>query len=112
MPSDDVAASRRSALHTTLGRHLAVLPLWVLRGVGTVLEGGSLGGALIALDALIVLLHWRANRLSEVTDPTHFGFRRSWTRLLYVPEMVAVCFVIFDAYAAYVLYQRAHSHWY
>jgi hypothetical protein len=112
MSRDDVAASRRAALRTTLLRHLAVLPLWALRAVGTVFQGRSGIGALIALDALIALLHWRANRLSEVADPTNFGVNRSWTRLLYIPELVAVCFVIFDAYAAYVLYQRARTHWY
>jgi len=109
---DDLVASRRSALRTTLVRHVAVLPFWALRAAGTVLQGGSGVAVLIALDALIALLHWRANRLSEVVDPTNFGVNRSWTRLLYIPELVALCFVVFDAHAAYVLYQRAHTHWY
>jgi hypothetical protein len=112
MSSNDVAVSHRAVLRTTLIRHIAVLPFWALRVAGTALEGGSLVGWLIALDALIALLHWRANRLSELGGPVEFGTTRSWTRVLYVPEIVAVCFILFDAHAAYILYQRAHTHWY
>jgi len=99
-------------LHTTLRRHLAVLPLWAVRVSAEVFGGGSLGPVLIALDALIAVLHWRANRVSDLADPTHFGAVSTWTRLLYIPELLAVSFVAHDAFDEYILYLRAHTHWF
>jgi hypothetical protein len=112
MSSEDLAATKSKALQTTLRRHLAVLPLWSLRVLASGFEGGSFGPWLIALDALIAILHWRANRLSDLADPMHFGTKRSWTRLLYIPELLALSFVAYDGFTAYILYQRAHTHWF
>jgi hypothetical protein len=104
-------ASRPSVLNTTLVRHALILPLWGVRAAATPLQNGVGISVLIALDAALAFLHWRANRVSEVADPSHFGVKRSWTKFLYIPELLAVWMVVLDGQRAYLAYRQATTLW-
>jgi hypothetical protein len=105
------SASRPSVLNTTLVRHALILPLWGVRAAATPLQNGVGISALIALDVALAFLHWRANRVSEVADPTNFGVKRSWTKFLYMPELLAVWMLVLDGQQAYLVYRKAATLW-
>jgi len=88
-------------LGRTLILHAGALPLWALRIAANPLESGQWIIVLIVIDALLAGWHLRANRLSDRAYRTWFGTPRSWTRLLYVPELVAFVFLIHDAFSAF-----------
>jgi hypothetical protein len=98
-------SSRESALRTTLAAHLRVAPLWVVRIAANGLRHGLGIVFLIALDMCLAVLHWRANRVSEVADRERFGENNSWTKLLYVPELLAAYNVVLDLWQAYRLFK-------
>lgn len=96
-------SSRESALRTTLTAHLWVAPLWVVRLAANGLRFGPGIIFLIALDVCLAVLHWRANQISEVADRERFGENNSWTKLLYIPELLAAYNIVLDLWQAYRL---------
>jgi hypothetical protein len=87
---------RPEVLPLTYRRHLSALPLWVLRAFAQ--RGQSLWPLIITivLDVALVVLHYRANRISEERNSS-FGRYSSWTKVLYAPELIATVYVVLDA---------------
>lgn len=96
-----VDPSPRPVLARTLRLHAWALPLWALRVAADPLRNGTGIYVLIALDVCLTVWHWRANRLSDKAYPDWYGGWTSWTRLLYMPELLALFFTIHDGWRAF-----------
>ena len=85
-----------SVAFSTVIRHIALLPLWVVRNMLTSHLNGPTVAAIVALDVALALLHHRATRIADRADPDNFGTVHSWTKLLYVPELLAAWMTVGD----------------
>jgi hypothetical protein len=50
----------------------------------------------LLLDAILALMHRRANRIVEQVDWDHFGQHDSWTKAFYLPEALCVYLLLRD----------------
>jgi hypothetical protein len=89
----------RDAVCRTVALHVLAIPLWSLRAAANPLRRDSWLGAVVALDVCLVCWHWKANRISELAPGgSSFGTVESWTKLLYVPELIAAYSLVLDAW--------------
>jgi len=86
----------RDALRQATIRHAAALPIWAARLAMEGLREGPGILLLLFVDAILAVLHRRANRTVERVDWERFGQHGSWTKAFYLPEAFCVYVIVRD----------------
>ena len=96
----------KAALRQAAARHAAAIPVWVGRAAAEGLMDGSVILLVLVVDALLSLLHRRANRVVERDYWDQFGQHDSLTKAYYLPEAFCVYLILRDAVNVIILLRQ------